>query len=721
MELAKFLRIIARNKYILIAVPLVTVIITFFLVRKLPNQYVSTCRIATGIVDQTQPQLQDNIFMQESKINQEFSNLIEMMQLKRIIDQVSYKLILHDLTSDKPFKPLSQEIKDLNAAAKKHAIEVYQAKMQKHEPLFLWDNDQKGLSRVIASMGYDEATIKENLLIYRVTASDFIQIYFKSVNPDLSAFVVNHLSDEFIVYYASLKRENQFKAVNFLDSLLKEKEAAMNNNIAELKTYKIQNRVLNLNEQAKSLYNQSADYEVKKEMAHKDVVAYTAAIENIDKKFSPQERSYLESSLTKINQEVLETKETLKRTTDEYIRSNYDAKYKSRIDSLQTLLATQINASTDKYLYNPLAIKQSLVTQKLNLEIARDVSKNSIESLQKEINRLNAKFDLLVPHEAVIQGLENAIGVSREEYIEILKKYNQANMESKFNIVLRQVEVAMPSDPEPSKKMLLVALSGIVSFVFCILVFFVIFYFDHTIQTPKELANVTGLPVLGYVNKLKITSLDEVHSLWSNSVNDINNHYRDLVRSIRFEIDNELNNNNKVLALTSLLPNEGKSFMALSLASAYALMNKKVLLIDGQFMNQSVTAVEKPKLTVEQLLANHSVQNISTTHGYAVVGNNNSDKSLLEISDAASVNAMLQQLKLVYDIILIDISSVNELNKTKEWILFADKVLAVYEANHALNNQKKEEILYLKQTGKFIGWVLNKYSVKENLQHSKKS
>lgn len=720
MELAKFLRIIARNKYILIAVPLVTVIITFFLVRKLPNQYASTCRIATGIVDQTQPQLQDNIFMQESKINQEFSNLIEMMQLKRIIDQVSYKLILHDLTSDKPFKPLSQEIKDLNTAAKKHAIEVYQAKMQKHEPLFLWDNDQKGLSRVITSMGYDEASIKENLLIYRVTSSDFIQVYFKSVNPDLSAFVVNHLSDEFIVYYASLKRENQFKAVNFLDSLLKVKEAAMNNNIAELKTYKIQNRVLNLNEQAKSLYNQGADFEVKKEMAHKDVISYNAAIENIDKKFSPQERSYLESSLTKINQEVLATKEQLKRTTDEYIKSNYDSKYKTKVDSLQNVLAAQVNASTDKYLYNPLAVKQNLVTQKLNLEISRDLAENSIQSLQKEIERINKKFDLLVPHEAVIQGLENAIGVSREEYIEILKKYNQANMESKFNIVLRQVEVAMPSDPEPSKKMLLVALSGIVSFVFCMLVFFVIFYFDHTIQTPKELANVTGLPVLGYVNKLKIHSLEEVNSLWGKSVNDTNNHYRDLVRSVRFEIDNELNSNNKVLALTSLLPNEGKSFIALSLANAYALMNKKVLLIDGQFMNQSVTAVEKPKLTVEQLLANPSLQHIESD-AYSVVGNSNSDKSLLEISDAATVSAMLQQLKSVYDIVLIDISSVNELNKAKEWILFADKVLAVYEANHALNNQKKEEILYLKQTGKFIGWVLNKYSVKENLQHSKKS
>src|SRR5690348_10071895 len=100
-DIKDYIQLLIKRKYILIGIPFLAVTVTYSLVRHLPDVYDSKARIATGIVDDSQTLL-DNNQKQESEINQEFNNLLQMMQLKRMIDQVSYKLILHDLTDAHP-------------------------------------------------------------------------------------------------------------------------------------------------------------------------------------------------------------------------------------------------------------------------------------------------------------------------------------------------------------------------------------------------------------------------------------------------------------------------------------------------------------------------------------------------------------------------------------------------------------------------------------------
>jgi len=49
------------------------------------------------------------------------------------------------------------------------------------------------------------------------------------------------------------------------------------------------------------------------------------------------------------------------------------------------------------------------------------------------------------------------------------------------------------------------------------------------------------------------------------------------------------------------------------------------------------------------------------------------------------------------------------LNKAKEWILFTNKTVAVFEANKNIPRSQDQDITYLKNLNtKFAGWVLNK-------------
>ncbi len=328
MELAKFIALLKKYFLVLFLVPIAMACLSYYLVRNLPNQYSSRSRIATGIIDPTDQILTLQDFAQEAKVNQQFGNLIQLIQLKRNLFQIGYRLILHDLQSPTPFKKWSKNVKDLNAAARKHAIEVYTEKYALQAPLELGNQDQFGLFEVMASMGYDDEGLMKNMLVYRVNNSDFIQIEFESESARLSAFVVNELSTEFINYYNLIVKDKQGKALNFLDQLVMRKQDAMEQKMGSLKAYKIDNRVLNLNEQAKSLYAQIADYENRKQNAEKEIESNTGALANIDSKFEPGDRKYLESTLTNINQEILQTKEYLRGASDELIKSNYDPKYK---------------------------------------------------------------------------------------------------------------------------------------------------------------------------------------------------------------------------------------------------------------------------------------------------------------------------------------------------------------------------------------------------------
>ena len=338
-----------------------------------------------------------------------------------------------------------------------------------------------------------------------------------------------------------------------------------------------------------------------------------------------------------------------------------------------------------------------------------DMAQNSVNTLNLELMRLNKKFDMLVPHEAVIQSYENAIDITSKEYIEILKKFNQTSMESNFSIRLRQIEIAMPGAKQASKKMMLVVLSGLLSFIFCMIIFFILFYLDHSIKVSKELANQTALTVLGYLPLMAGSSMLDLKKIWEADSDKQKLNFKNLLRSVRFEIDSEMKDS-KLLMITSLNTHEGKTLLALSLAYVYAMVGKNALVIDGNFDNPKITSTVSNPLYLEDFLNNKiSIEQFHADNKVNILCTKGGDVSLFELSNEKTIIEKLQSLKAAFDIIIVEISALDTLNKSKEWVAFADKVVAVFEANQTLTFAKKQEVEYLKTLDKkFIGWVLNK-------------
>jgi len=710
MELGNYFKILSRHKLTLIIIPLITIIITYFLVRHQPDSYTSEAQIATGIVDKTQQALSNNNneAQQESQIAQNFDNLIEIMRSKKMLDQVSYQLMIHDLTSKEPFRKPSKLFNSMDDAARAHALAAYKDFYVKHQELSLYNQDQAGLHNLLSSMKYDDESLLKTLNIYRAQSSDFIDVDFSTDDSELAAFVVNTLTQEFITYYNTTIKENQRRAIGFLGNLLQAKRDTLNAKIIELRNYKIKNRILSLPEQSRALYSQLADFETHLEQAQREAIANQAAIKNIDDHFNPKDRKYFENALVPVNQSIVNLTDQLKDLNQKYIQSDFNPAYKSRIDSLQTAVNEKIMQSSDKYITSPLANQQALVTQRLSLQVAYELAKNGIGSIQNELKRLNAELDGIVPHEAVVQQDESNVDVAQKEFLEILNKYNQTSLDSNYIGLLKQVEVAMPGIAEPSKKMLLVILSGIIMFVFCIVVFFFIYFFDTTIKTPAELANTTGKPVLGYLNLLSNSSID-LRQLWIGPTKDDEiKQFRNLMQSIRYEVDTDMDHH-KILVINSLVDGEGKTFLATNLAYAYSLVNKKVLLIDGNFHSPGITKSVKSSAYIEDYF-NGSATEMAAQAGHKIIvlSNKGGDGSLFEVSNEENITNKLNKLKADFDVIIIETSALNTLNKSKEWNTFADKILTVFESDKKITNSQQADIKYLKSLdGKFMGWVLN--------------
>lgn len=141
-------------------------------------------------------------------------------------------------------------------------------------------------------------------------------------------------------------------------------------------------------------------------------------------------------------------------------------------------------------------------------------------------------------------------------------------------------------------------------------------------------------------------------------------------------------------------------------------------MIDGNFDNPTLSKTIQPKLYVEDYFRSTSYIERDTT-AISVLGNRGGDTSLLEINDERFIQNEFNELKSRYDIILIDLPPLDSLNKSKEWILFANKTIAVFEANKSVLRSHTQYLDYLKNLNtKFGGWVLNKATI---ISHSKKT
>lgn len=711
MDIKSFLKLVNKYKWIIIAVPTVAVILTFFLVKKLPKQYSSESRISTGLLDPSKKVISEQT-VDFFQVSQQFNSIMEKLQMKKMIDILSYHLILHELEQPEVgFRQYSEKINELNKAQKQELAKIYRQRLINKSILTVEDNKGKyKLYDLVQSMGYGEKAIKEKLYINHADMSDYISIEFISENPKLSAFVVNTLTTEFISNYTEDVSKNQNTSIALLDSLLKKKEQVMNEKNAALSGFKRNRGVLNLSEQSSTVNAQIAQAEAMRANAIRTIQSNVGAISIIESKLRGSD-AFVASPNRTDNRTIIDLQNQLKKATGDFVDNGFKPADQKKIDSLQRLINDRGQKSIDENVSDPRTSRQALVSQKMTLEIELQRAKSSMSSINRELASLRAQYNSMVPYDAEIQNYERDADLALKDYTQALDRYNSSKTDQTIGLKLQIDQVGTVGNPLPSKAILYVAGAGFLSFILCLSVLGTIFYMDSSIVTVRQLELVTKGNVIGSLNKL-YGKERIARNIW-NDKSDAPDYemYKEHLRSARFEILKAMEaDQSKILGITSLTANEGKTFTCYSLAYAFAMTGRKILLIADE---QPLEKAESSELVTSQNFQTFLQKKEFHIDDLITVMNKSSERnSLLEAQNIKSLRTGFDLLRKEFDIVIIDINSLHDVNISKEWLLFTEKNIAIFESGRSLAENDHLLIDYIQKLPGFLGWVLNKIDYK---------
>ena len=240
MELTYIIRILVKNKKYILGASFLTAAVALIFSFFLKDKYESQSQISTGYTIRQEIKLSDASF-DIGEIDIKFNNAIENISSPKVLNLLSYKLMMHDLDFGNRFSNVdTAEISKIKGLENLDIEAVKAILIDKYDNLTMLNGSiesEKKIIGLIEFFGYDLESLRKNLDVYRYQRSDYINIVYTSENPFLSEFVVNQLISEFQRYFEISTRERSIEAKHALDSIVNQREIDLKNKVALKSNY----------------------------------------------------------------------------------------------------------------------------------------------------------------------------------------------------------------------------------------------------------------------------------------------------------------------------------------------------------------------------------------------------------------------------------------------------------------------------------------------------
>lgn len=725
MDIIYLFKLLNKKKWIIAGITISCFLLAFVLTINIKRTYVSEAKLATGYTITKHISLEESSFnLYES--NAKFNNLMESITSESVLSLLSYKLMLHDLTSEEaPFtNPYAdhknQDLVQLTAEEKQIAISLFKANLEKLKVLSTYDEFEKKLTEVLELYEYDPYSLSKVLSVYRVNLSDFVSIRASSYNPRLSAFMVNVLAEEFLRYDNIIYNNQTGQSVDMLTRQVEEARTRLNEKTTALENYKTTNNLINYDSETESKITKLSEYDEHLKEEGNNLRKLQISLSDVNQRIK---ESGLDTKSESRNRKIYQLREEIDQLNEKYINSgSQDPGLLSRInvkkDDLKELIIQQrATKTTDS---DDLLEKQ----QSLMLDIR--ISQANLGSIKQSIFELKKGISGFSQHESSLKQLQKEVTLASEEYLTVLDKLNKAKSTATTSTnSIQIIQYGQPAgEPQSAKRGLIIILSGFVSCIVYVLGLMIAVFFDGSIRSPsrmKEKTEINLITSIPFLTKKQLQYCFSENVTIPNVKNQIPVFLQlnEFLKNIRFEI---FKSGFKTILITSDADQDGKTIMAINIAKMIGLTSKSTLIIDMNFGNNFITKYYKGNDTsLQQVLdnpeslmthvietQNPSIHILGCTSGYT---------SPSEVIKEGQLTRLLEKAKEHYDYILIESASLNNSSSPKELEKYIDGIIPIYSASTTLKESDKETFHYLTDLGsKVIGIVLNKVR-KENMDN----
>lgn len=458
---------------------------------------------------------------------------------------------------------------------------------------------------------YYTAFVRTNLSAAPVAESDIIKIMAHAQTGFAAMSIANSICDVLQERNQRIRIEEVSGTRKFIEDQLVTQRKRLDDAEQALRSYKVKNKVTNLEGETEEVLSRMTQVEVAYQEAKAEREKAEEALRTINGKIAQSQIDFV-PSITNVSTRIIEQmKDQLAATQEKYtgyqlqgVPENNPAmkKLQDDMDRLRTGLgeeASKILASEN--MIDPVSQMADFFKQKVDLELKVQTFKSQERSLANATSQYDNNLKRLPTKEYELARLTREKELASNIYLMLSERREEARIAEAENVGnLRIIDRAsIPKSPVSPRKRLNLIIGFVLGLTMGLGLAFFLESLDTSIKTPEEIEKKTGLTIIGSIPRIrkesggeqperKITQLGKPADIlvtYRNPSSPASEAYRTLRTNLQFSDALE---NARSIILTSSGPREGKSTTVANLAIATAQMGLRTLVIDADLRRPTI-------------------------------------------------------------------------------------------------------------------------------------
>lgn len=684
-QLIAILRTLMKHWAKLVAVPALTMGLIYYFTADVPQKYKTEARLYLNLQETKGISLSDED-LKQYQIHTYFQNIVELLKSARTIEKVRMAAIEGALSGDNFWSAGNEKLIE-----NKESVERRLSDLRQTNAVLLPHAYPDSI--MISYLNFHQLSterLKGMMLSFRVMDSNFMKFELTESLPLKTQLLASMFIQALIEENRELSKNKIKGHKDLIDELVRQAKTELDAKVKMLERFKVENSIINLGEHTKAIVT----YLVQLEGTRANLLGKISA--------STKGKSQVMSTVNDGNEimfdltshsEIVGLKETLRKLNKDALTAslannsgNLEA-VQTNIDNTKAAIDAKLIELTRKTPYDPSRLQLELASKYINYDLDAETSIDMVTIVDTEIQRVTSYSKKFAPFESTVVALEQEISTAQNAYLTLLNKLNMTQtIESGSGENMIEVidPPYYPAQPEPSKRLILVASGGIAVFVLMAAVFIIVQLLDASITSVDKFERSSRLPVISALPNLEPKEKDEK---LAQSLQLI--HHQQVLQLSQIILSKCLQEEG-ILMITSSQQGEGKHYLALQIQQALNESGRKIAFVDADWLND---VAYESFISIKDLVANHGL-----------------------IKNQSIIAQKIDDLKKENDLVVIITSPINISAEAGYWMGFAKHVLYTFGANRILTKvDARVEAMLLESRLQFLGTVLNRVDV-ENME-----